>query len=69
MRMASFNPFAYRPRGMVRLWKAARAGRTRQRQAADLWMEFGGVEAARLLDMDEVDLIYLVVAASEADDG
>ena len=35
------------------------------RQAVDLWIEFGGVEAARLLGIPERDVVGLVVAASE----
>jgi len=66
--VSSFNPFVYRPRGMYRMWKARRAGRVRQHQAADLWLEFGTADAARLLGVDPIDFIYLVVAASD-DDG
>ena len=44
---------------------ASRDERNRQRQAVDLWVEFGGVEAARLLGMKEHDVLDLVVAASD----
>ena len=41
-----------------------RVERNQQRQAVDLWVEFGGVEAARLLGMKEHDVLELVEAAS-----
>ena len=48
----------------VRSLIARRDGRNRQRQAVDLWVEFGGVEAARLLGIPEHDVVELVEAAS-----
>lgn len=60
-----YNPFVFTPKGMYRLWKARRAGPASRHQAAELWLEFGTADAARLLDVDPIDLIYLVVAATD----
>ena len=51
------------------MWKARRASRASQHQAAELWLEFGTADAARLLGVDPIDLIYLAVAASDEVDG
>jgi hypothetical protein len=47
------------------MWRALRTTPAERMQAVDLWLEFGGEDASRLLGVDPVEVMYRIVVASE----